>query len=291
VTSERGAVSPPAPFIVGAPRSGTTLLRLMLDAHPALAIPAETHFYRAILALDAAREDLLGAVIEAITSSHTWGDYGLDAEAFARAARAAAPRTPGDVLRTFYRTYAARFGKERWGDKFPGNVLLMRGIAGMLPEARFVHIIRDGRDVAASLREMWFRPGDTFERCIAWWAELVRAARDEASAGLPYLELRYESLVRDPEAELRRVCAFVELPYDPAMLAYHRGARERLAEMGDWNFFGRHVPREVLVGIHARTAAPPSDERVGRWRGEISGAELAACERAAGGLLEELGYA
>ncbi len=280
----------PAPFIVGASRSGTTLLRLMLDAHPAIAIPGETHFYQAVLAVDPARADWVDAVIGAIVGSHAWADYAMDAEAFARAARAARPREAADVVRTFYRMYAARFGKTGWGDKFPGNVPSMRGIARMLPEARFVHIIRDGRDVAASLREMWWRPGDSYASCIEYWAETVRTARAEARAGFPYHELRYEDLVRDPERELRAICAFLGIAYEPAMLEYHRGARSRIGEMRDWDFFGRFVPREVLIGIHERTSEPPSAERVGRWRAEMSEADAAECARAAGGLLEELGY-
>ncbi len=279
-----------APFIVGASRSGTTLLRLMLDAHPWIAIPAEAHFYQAVLAVDTTRPDWVDAVLAAIVGGHTWPDYALDADAFERRVRASEPRGPADVVRTFYRMYAARFGKAGWGDKFPGNVPSMRGIARMLPEARFIHIIRDGRDVAASLREMWFRPGDSYDSCIEYWVETIRTARAEASAGLAYLEIRYEALVRDPEAVLREVCAFLEIPFAPAMLAYHGGARERLGEMRDWNFFGRHVPREVLLGIHDRTHRPPSGDRIGRWRSEVSAADVAAGRRIAGELLDELGY-
>jgi hypothetical protein len=284
-------VAPAAPFIVGASRSGTTLLRLMLDAHPWIAIPAETHFYQAVLAIDPGRVDWLDAVIAAIVGSHTWGDYALDAGAFEHAVRARGPRTAGDVLRTFYLMYAGRFGKRRWGDKFPGNTGFMEGIAGLLPEARFVHIIRDGRDVAASLRDTWFRPGDTYESCIAYWAETVLGARAQARRGLPYLEVRYEALVRDAPRALVDVCAFLEIPYDPSMLAYHERAPERLGEMGDWDFFGRFIARDTLLAIHDRTHRPPTEDRIGRWRTDMSPAEANRCAHAAGGLLEELGYA
>lgn len=286
----REGVLQAAPFIVGAPRSGTTLLRLMLDAHPWIAIPAETHFYEAVLGVDPRSDDWVGAVVAAMVGSYAWGDYGMDAGAFERAVRAASPTEPAGVLRTFYHAYAARFGKPGWGDKFPGNTLLIRGIAGLLPEARFIHIIRDGRDVAASLREMWFRPGDSFESCIAYWAKFVRAARREAADGIPYLEVRYEALVQDPQAELRRICAFLEIPYDPSMLTYHQTAPRRLSEMGSWNFFGRFIPREVLLGIHTKTHQPPATDRIGRWKAEMSALDAANCARAAEGLLDELDY-
>lgn len=286
-----GQAHPPgAPFVVGAPRSGTTLLRLMLDAHPQIAIPAETHFYPEVIAVDPSGAGWLDAVLRAMTRGHTWQDYGLDADAFAASVRAAHPRGKGDVLRSFYRAYAARFDKTSWGDKWPGNVVLMEKIAALLPEARFVHIIRDGRDVAASLRRLWFRPGETYAECVALWADRVRAARRHAATGLPYLEVRYESLVAEPHATLARICAFLEFPYDEAMLSYHERSRARLDEIRDWNFGGRVIPREELIGIHRHTHDAPSTDRIGQWQTAMSEDDVVACGRAAAGLLEELGY-
>jgi Sulfotransferase family len=280
----------PVPFVVGSARSGTTLLRLMLDAHPEVAIPAETQFYPGVLAVEAHRTDWLDAVLEAMVSNHSWGDFGIRADAFARIVRASRPAGPGDVLRAFYRTYAARFGKPRWGDKWPGNVLHMTAIARVLPEARFVHIIRDGRDVAASLRTMWWRPGDSYEACIELWAGRIRTARAQAATGIPYLEVRYESLVRAPRETLAQVCAFAELRYDEAMLGYAPRAAARHAEMSDWNFGGRLIPHAELVAVHAATHRPLNEDAIGRWRAEMSEADVAACERAAGDVLAELGY-
>jgi sulfotransferase family protein len=278
------------PFIVGAPRSGTTLLRLMLDAHPEIAIPAETQFYPAVIAVDERRDDWLDRVLSAMTSNHSWGDFRIDAIAFERQVRASDPAAPGDVLRTFYRTYAARFGKRAWGDKWPGNVLRMRDIARLLPEARFVHIIRDGRDVAVSLRDMWWHPCDSYADCIRLWAERIRAAREQAATPLPYLEVRYEALVSEPRETLARVCAFIGFPFDEAMLTYHRGAAARHAEVADWSIDGKAIPREQIVAVHRRTHEPPSTSRIGTWERAMSEAERAACDHAAGDLLAELGY-
>ncbi len=278
------------PFVVGAPRSGTTLLRLMLDSHPEIAIPAETQFYPALLAVSEGSDDWLEPALAAITGCHSWGDYRMNAAAFEHRVRMSKPAGRGDVLRTFYRTYAARFGKHAWGDKFPGNVLNMNRIAQLLPEARFLHIIRDGRDVAASLREMWWRPGDSYQECIALWAGRIRVAREQAASTLPYREIRYESLVHDPRGVLAEVCAFIEFPYDDAMLTYHHRAHERHDEIADWNFQGRLIPRHELIGVHSATQTAPTEERIGRWRSEMSAADLAECERVAGDVLAELGY-
>ena len=152
------------PVIVGVPRSGTTLLRIMLDAHSALAIPPETGFLPRLAALDGVAGDGRAA-FDAITGAETWPDFHLDATAFAAEIARLVPCTSADVGRTFYRMYASRFGKARWGDKTPSYGTDIDQIAGLLPEAHILHIIRDGRDVMLSVRGLWFRPGDTIEAC------------------------------------------------------------------------------------------------------------------------------
>src|SRR5438552_14137884 len=110
-------VGPPAPFVVGVARSGTTLLRVMLDAHPDLAIPHETHFLPSVLALgsDASRSE----VFRVVAGCETWPDLALDAGDYRGAIETIDPFDAGEALRAFYRLYAARFGKTRWGDKTP----------------------------------------------------------------------------------------------------------------------------------------------------------------------------
>jgi hypothetical protein len=165
----------------------------------------------------------------------------------------------------------------------------MRAIANVLPEARFVHVIRDGRDVAVSLRETWFRPADSLEACIRLWAGRVRAGREQAALGVPYLEIRYESLIRETAATLRAVCDFVELDFDAAMLDYHVRAAKRLEEFGGTEMFPSVTPEQRLA-LHRLTSSPPLDERIGRWRAVMLPDEAASLAASTGGLLAELGY-
>src|SRR5690606_16718789 len=133
------------PFIVGVARSGTTLLRLMLDAHPDLAIPPETHFVPRLV-----KEIERGAgPAEAhafVTGHQRWPDWGLDADELRARFESLEPFTAGEALRAFFGLYAERQGKPRWGDKSPTHLKRMARIHGALPEARFLHVIRDGRD-------------------------------------------------------------------------------------------------------------------------------------------------
>ena len=139
----------PVPFIVGVGRSGTTMLRLMLDAHPELTIPPETHFVPDLIDAiqsGASREK----AVETMTAVRQWGDLGIEPDQVLERWRALDDFKPGPALRAFYVIYTERQGKPRWGDKTPIYVKNMLRIESVLPEARFIHVIRDGRDVALS---------------------------------------------------------------------------------------------------------------------------------------------
>ena len=143
------------PIIVGVARSGTTLLRLMLDAHRDLSIPPETGFIPTIVQLQSQGEELCRDVFHTITSAPTWEDCNLPSDAFWNALTALAPFTIAEAVRSFYRLYAERHGKLRWGDKTPLYCLHLDTIQAVLPEARFLHIVRDSRDVALSVPHAW----------------------------------------------------------------------------------------------------------------------------------------
>jgi hypothetical protein len=282
----------PAPFIVGVGRSGTTLLRLMLDAHPRLAIPPETHFLPELIArarLRVPAEEL----VDEIVAARNWDDFGLDAGTLHGRVAALGDARAATVLRAFYSLYAERQGKELWGDKTPIYVKRMRMIAEVLPEARFVHLIRDGRDVALSRRRRGMGAGKPIADVAERWRRRITLARRQARRLRGrYLELRYEDLVADPEPQLRAVCELCELELDPAMLAHDERAAERLAELGDLRREGARRGRsgEERLAAHALATQPPTGERIGAWRTEMSAADRAEFESVAGDLLADLGY-
>jgi hypothetical protein len=201
------------------------------------------------------------------------------------------PFTVSGGLRAFYALYAARQGKPRWGDKTPMYVRRLADVERVLPEAHFVHLIRDGRDVALSVRDTWAGRDSPIPAQARRWRKDVNRGRSSGRRRSRYLELRFEDLVRDPEEELRRICRFCDLRYADDMLLYHETAQARLAELGDKVLAGgRRARREDRLAIHALTGSPPEPQRAGRWRREMSPEELAGFEAVAGGLLAELGY-
>lgn len=285
---------PPAPFIVGVNRSGTTLLRLMLDSHPELTIPPETHFVPEMIRLARRDNTTRKRLVRAATDHPRWGDFGLDEEVLLARLQDVKPLNPADAIRVFYDLYAEKEGKPRWGDKTPRYMRAMPRIERALPEARFIHLIRDGRDVALSQAERALDgPAPEITEVAERWKRRIETARVHSADLDDYLEVRYEDLVGDPEASLRRICEFLELRYDEAMLDYHERAAGRLTEMDRDLGSGENGPvrtgDERLAG-HAMTSNPPSTDRCGRWREEMSADDEAEFERVAGELLSDLGY-
>jgi sulfotransferase family protein len=292
---------PPAPFVVGVGRSGTTLLRMMLDAHPVLAIPPETHFvHDLLLAGEKIRmtpERLVNTVVH--DRHRRWGDFGIDEREYLERVREIPRLNASDAVRAFFEIYAEHAGKPRWGDKTPDYVKRVRRINRALPEAHFLHVIRDGRDVALSHNRRIARRGEKSRPPVPAgemarrWRKRIEKARYDAKDVRHYTEIRYEDLVTDTETTLRRVCEFIELDYDSTMLDYHRRAEERLQEMARDLPAGQgrpHRPGEERLQAHALLKEPPQEERVGRWREEMSAADVAAFEEIAGDLLAELDY-
>jgi sulfotransferase family protein len=258
----------------------------MLDAHPELAIPPETEFIPQFpAACDAA------TFLSILEGHYRLPDLQIDLPSVAAPVQRLDPFDLGEALRIVYREYAAKFGKNRWGDKTPGYVRYMPVIEQVLPEAHFVHVIRDGRDAWVSIRDLWFGP-NTVEEAARTWQAWVLDARRDAELVSHYTEVKFERLVSEPEATLRDLCAYLELPWDEAMLSYYERAPQRIAEViADYREDDRVVATvEQRHRIHALTSVPPDPSRIGLWRDEMSAGEVATFEAIAGETLAALGY-
>jgi Sulfotransferase family len=273
---------PSFPFVVGEARSGTTLLRVMLDAHPQLSIPPESYFVSGLYPFRSRYERGgafdLGRFSHDLLGLHKFRDWDLPAEALSNAF--AAPMPGGgyaDAIRLLYATYAAAHDKPRYGDKSPGYVARMKLLTQLFPEARFVHIVRDVRSVALSLVEM---PQEWGTRSVpegaARWRHRVGRGHAEGTALGPerYLEVRYEDLVADSDRELRRVIEFLLLPWDDAVLRYAERGLSRVPEGSQ--------------AIHGNVARAPTKTR--DWREQMTPEDLETVEAIAGDVLTQMGY-
>jgi hypothetical protein len=267
-------------FAVGIGRSGTTLLRLMLHNHPRIAIPYESHFmtkYHAAirdygnLNEDANLERLLEALLREPTLK-MW-DHEFDRD---RLLQDVSERSLAGVIDAIYTEYAVAKGKARWGDK-SDYLDRLDLINELFPRAQFIHIVRDGRDVAASVLKLPWGPADII-RAGQWWNDNVWVARRMGAVlgKQRYMEVRYEALVQEPERELRRCCEFLREDYSPEMLAYHRDSDSA-------------IPQERRAQ-HYRYNSPPDPSRSYAWKREMNPCDVALFERQARPMLSELGY-
>ncbi len=288
----------PAPFVVGHGRSGTTLLRLMLDAHPQLVIPPETQFLPQLIQVAKEPGATADSVCDVLVGHRRWEDFGIDADDIRSRWRALEPFDLREGVRSFYRLYAGRFEKPRWGDKSPGYGWNMPPIDKLLPEARFIHLIRDGRDVTLSLLAKHDDPPPPAQQA-RHWIKRVRQTRHQGTRVRHYMETHYEDLLDDPEKQLRRICEFIDLDFDERMLRYHESAADRMAEIKRDMKGGQEltqdrsrgeVSAERRVAIHKLTSEPPRKDRIGKWRKEMDPSDLAEFESVAAPLLTELGY-
>jgi hypothetical protein len=265
-------------FVLGVRRSGTTLLRVMLDRNSAIAIPDESYFIPQLAHRHRSTPVDVDAFLDDVRRLSTLREWGLSADTVAEGLRPG--MTPGEAIGAVFVAYAGAHGKARWGDKTPLYMQYLPLLERTFPDARFVHLVRDGRDAALSflsvprgiMTEGWGHPEDAAGFARLWRTE-VEAARALGGRVGPerYLELRYEDLVHDPAAALGRVCAFAGLEFEAGMLDY----------------VGRsHSARKP----HQQRLNQPPTAGVRDWRTELGPGDEAAFEATAGGLLAALGY-
>jgi len=257
----------PPIFIGGAGRSGTTLLRVILDSHSRIACGPELKVIPPIAQL--------------------WADFQTTYAPYLAESRI----SETDVDRAFRVLIASLLasmrresGKARIAEKTPNNVFFFRHLHRMFPNATYIHMVRDGRDVVASLLTMDWRGPDgepleytTDARLAArYWANSIVAARQFAhhtQGRSRYCELRYEDLIAQPEPCLRALFEFLGEPWEPAVLSFHE--------------------REHALGIESSADAvtrPIFHTSVGRWRTQLSAEQRQAVKEEAGNVLLELRY-
>jgi len=268
-------------FIVGSSRSGSTLLRLMLASHSRIAIPSETWFLSALLEEFPCdrllRNDEISRAVTVMTSHYRWPDMGLDAaEMRRRAAKLSAVRLR-DLVEIVYRWHMEVEGKSRWGDKTPAYIEIVPSLAALFGNARFIHLIRDGRDVAKSFqRQRWHGPwmhGYTREwsRAVELDLQLSKSVLNER-----ILRVFYEDLVLHPEPTLRGICAFIEERFEDQMLFWQAKVDSA-------------VPlREKRFHSSLGKELNPSD--VSRWKRDMTSREIFVAEALIGAQLSHLGY-
>ncbi len=263
----------PLLFIGGCMRSGTTLLRNMLSRHPLVAVPDESYFiYEAKDALSAAgRPSDTGMALALIRESRFFRNWELDPETLELYLSRFPPATYAALIRVLLSAYAYSRDKPFSADKTPHHVLHFDWLASQFPASRYVHLVRDPREVCmSSVLQLWVRL-NIRTAAEDWTRSVVAARRAKQVLGERLLEVRYERLVSDPEVELGRICDHAGIEYSEELLD-HTHLSERPA------------------GHHHSSSTRPVTRGLRSWEHELSADDVSLIEAIAGEAMEEMGY-
>jgi len=258
-------------FVGGAGRSGTTLLRVILDSHPNIACGPELKMTRWVIHL---WEDFLGYVNLMKPPLET---YQLSQE-YVNSIFAG-------VFMSLIENYRKVSGKKRIADKEPDNVYFFQNLAHLFPESPLIHVIRDGRDVVCSLLQMnWVDPTtrkpldytQDVNKAAEYWMGAVRVGQETKKHPIAkenYIEVRYEDLVESPEATLKHLFERINEPWDHTVLHYYNKMRDLACESSA-----------------EQVSKPLYKNAVSRWERDLKPQDKDIIKHVAGDLLLELGY-
>ena len=268
-------------FIVGSPRSGTTLLQTLLDGNSALSIPPESHIFDRFGELFEAYGDLNQPACLKIFVGDLLGDerikrweLNITPEDFCRSLESKS--LPG-IISHLFELYAQRHGKSRWGDKTPEHTFCLEQIHLFFPQALFIHLIRDGRDVAESLGRMFFGPVTIDRKALLWKKHLNAFEIFEKRYPNLCLTVHYEELVHDPSLILRRILNFMG-----------ESSSEVSLQIPDTSL--KQVYLKTDDSTHRSLGEAVTDKKVGIYKQKLKPREIEIFEAIAGDELAKNGY-
>jgi Sulfotransferase family len=265
----------PAPFfIVASARSGTTMLRLILNRHPRIAVPPESRFITELW--QGSDQVEVDNFLGRLAAHERFAAWELSIEAVHKELGENSTVSYHDAITAAYRAYARSKGKDLWGDKTPRYVEHIPFLARLFPGSRFIHLVRDGRDVALSYADVSFGPKTVSSSAHLWAKRVSAGIRDGRALGpARYTEIRYEQLVEDADPQLHELCAFLGVSFEPIML-HGPGSNEDDV-----------LSRAAAYNPHV-TDKPKSGVR--EWRRTMRARHVEMFEAVAGGVLSELEY-
>lgn len=285
-------------FIIGNPRSGTTMLRLILTSHSELLIPPECGFilwlkdkYAKWRQQDNYISAKRSSFIDDLFCSKKFDTWKLDRRITEEKIIALQPVSYAELCGVVYAAYGSSIGKSYslWGDKNNFHINHMGDLLGLYGNAKFLHIVRDGRDVACSYREVMAKNSnspyapklktDISDIAMEWFSNVMRG--DSFMNIIPSdqaLTVRYEDLIRNPSGTAQSMCDWLGLKFESDMLNFHLKNRDEMLE-----------PR-LTMDWKGRTLEPISDETIGRYKISLNSDELNQFEAIAKQALNKFNY-
>jgi hypothetical protein len=272
-------------FVVGAGRSGTTLLQLMLNAHPGIAVAGELGYFDQILQLrrlvpDLSAPEQVDRLFELLRNTYNF-QYLTEVESVLPQVQRRLKADPEPSYEKFYRYFMEGYGALRtpcrFGEKTPGNIRHLDELVALFPLCKIVHLIRDPRANVASRLKLPILSNDVITNAIKWKIDALYGQNfllSNPQHRKNYCYEKYESLVLEPETTLRRICAFIGEPYDQSMLDYYRSS-EHFIKDEPWK---------------EGTSRPVYASSLEKWRQELTESQIYLIELVTGRQLEHFGY-
>ncbi len=267
-------------FVVGMPRSGTTLIRVMLSSHPRITISPETHYLsiwmRRLAHLDVGRSKGSGTFWHEFVQTDRFSHLDIDPDTTRTRILGYGPVTHRTIFTGLMEEFAGKMRKPRWGEKTPRHYRHIDTLLEWFPNARVVYLVRDPRAVVSSMLATPWGGRDT-EKSVQEWLQCLRIMGKWEKDERVHV-VAYEQLVSDPQQQLRRMCRFLDEEYSPAMLT-RLGAGLPVANREEW-------AREALEA----SLEPITLDSITKWRSNLSGYQVAVIEHMARREMLSLGY-
>jgi hypothetical protein len=268
-------------FIVGSGRSGSTLLRMILSEHSKTAIPPETWYLLPLVdslpISSVLCQDQVDLAIEIMTKHYRWPDLHIDSNEFTQEVMRLKDPTLRKIIDIVYNKKMAEEGKSIWGDKTPPYVKIIPELNELYPCARFLYLVRDGRDVTQSFQSKRWHSHRLHDNTKEWKlaAMYFKKYKDYAFKDR-IMVVRYEDMVQDINKTAIQICNFLGIEFEPRMLAWEESVTMKVPE------------REAYA--HTKLLRKPKDTDIYRWKRELSAREILIIESFIGKELRESGY-
>ncbi len=270
----------PVFFVVGRPRSGTTLLRTLFDAHPNVTVPPECqliiNLYPKYGRINNWSPGNLERFYLDLQSQWRFDLWPLDPDRLRRSLMACEGKnTYGTICKVVYHEYRSIFKHGilmAIGDKNPGYTIYTSRLLKIFPEARFIHIVRDYRDNFVSIRNVDFEL-PFISLTVSKWRYFVKKFRQAAEKHPgTHLEIRYEDLVSDPEHQFALLCRFIGIPYSEKPFDFYKKSEEVL----------KIYPSDLILKYHSSLLKKINPGRTGLWKDRLTEGELRVADACAG---------
>lgn len=264
-------------FIVGVQRSGTTLLRLLLNAHSEIAIPEEASFLKPILKRSWVNREIRGEkkqkLVSYLRENEQFQLWNFDKKDILNAISEKNSITVKELMEIIYSSYAQHEQKKKWGDKslFFGSMELLYDL---FPKAKFIHIVRDGRDVFYSWRKM--DPSKSHPAVMALDWKIKHRLVERSLRKIPKDKIhliRYEDLVQKPEFHLKQICEFLKIDFEQSMIDFHLSSNK---------YIGKHHSELIFKAI--------DNKNTDKWKRKLTKKEQLIYQAMAGHSLIDYNY-